>query len=59
MYPMTYGKFCSGGCFAGLDIWVRVKSRFSLYKLTGRFYSSQTHTTCSTEFLKTYYVNTL
>ena len=49
-------KFCFGGCLAGLDIWVRVKSCFSLYKLMGRF---QTHTTCSTELLKTYNVNAL
>ena len=53
----AYGKFCSGGSFAGLDIRVRVKSRFSLYKLMGRVYLSQTHTTCSTELQKTYCMN--
>ena len=52
MYPMHTVNFV----FAGLDIWVRVKSGFSLYKLTGRFYLSQTHTT---EILKTYNVNAL
>ena len=55
MYPMHTVNFVVR-CFAGLDILVKVKSRFLLYKLAERFCSSQTDTTCRTELLKTSYM---